>query len=188
MNRRGFTIIELLVVIVVLVILASVTTTAYIVYQDRAITNQARSLSSAVKAGSERYFTKNNEYPSAQSLFGGTPTGAAPASYQAASDTINVSASLLGNNKVPFVPCAGASCTFTDKAKVYFLTKPQSAPAVQQQYVISGCTFTFPATDTGSASFLLTYWDTDKNSWIYVRSNNGALTTSDATSCPFSSS
>ena len=175
-------------VIIIIGILIAITTVTYTSYQDRAVDSQARSIANAVKAGSERYFTKNNEYPSAQTLYGDTPDGSTPSSYQAASDAIDVATSVLDNTKVKFLPCAGGSCTFTDTEKVYYLTKPDANPTSQQQYTISGCTFTFPAADTGSASYVMAYWNQKESQWIYNRSNNGSVTTSSTTSCPFSSS
>lgn len=192
--KRGFTAVELIVVVSVLVILTAIGVSSYITYQKQAVDSQAKSIANAVATGAERYYDNNNEYPSAQVVFGSAPTGSIPASYATASQKLGVSTIVLDNSNVDLLPCAGTSALCTpatlNKSRVYYLTKSDPPASTAQAYTITlptstSCTFTFPTTETGSMSYLLLYWSNTDNTWKRVRSNKGGITTSDTTNCPF---
>ncbi len=196
MRSRGFTIIEVLVVIGVIAVLAGIVTSTFIVYQDRSYDAQAKSLAASIRSAAERYFTRNNEYPSAAQLFGGTPTGSVPSNLGTASQLLDVPLSTLNGNYVKLLPCAGASATCTpstglDETKVYYLTKADTDGTTARAYSIltapgSGtCTYTHPATETIRESYIIAYWSNDANIWKISRSNNGNVATSDGFWCPF---
>ncbi len=63
MNKRGFTIVELLIVIVVIAILAAISVVAYSGIQTRARDSQRSSDISAIKKALELYKINNNGYP-----------------------------------------------------------------------------------------------------------------------------
>ena len=190
--KRGFTIVELVVVVSVLVILSGIGISSYTVYRNQGIDSQARSIATAVVSGAERYYNANNEYPSAQVVFGSAPTGSVPASYTTASSVLGVPKDVLDNTTVDLLPCAGTSAVCTpstlNKARVYYLTKSDPPAATAQTYSVTlptstTCTFTFPATETGSMSYLLVFWSNTDNTWKRVRSNKGGITTSNTTNC-----
>lgn len=131
--KRGFTIIELLVVITVIAILVGITMGSLYEYENRANDSRAQAIASAVRDGAERYYDNNNEYPSADLLFGGAPTGSMPASYSATASALGISADILDSSRVKFIPCSGNSCTFTDRSKVYYLTKADGDGTAQRQ-------------------------------------------------------
>lgn len=184
--KRGFTLIELLVVITVISILVAITTISYYAHLNRASDNQAISIADAVRAGAERYYANNNEYPLASIVFGATPTGAAPASYTTASSVLGVSQDVLNNTRVKFVPCAGAVCTFTanDQSDVYYLTKDAADGTAQRQYTIGSCVYTLPTTEDGALSYFIIYYSKQYGQWRVSKSAHGLATTSDTFWCP----
>lgn len=82
-NRRGFTIVELLIVIVVIGILAAITIVAYNGVQDRARNGQRLSDMSAIVKALEIYKVQNGKYPDPQgNIAGGWESSAmAPTSF-----------------------------------------------------------------------------------------------------------
>jgi len=186
--KRGFTIIELLVVITVIAILVGITMVSLTEYENRANDSRAQAITSAVRDGAERYYDNNNEYPSAALLFGGTPTGSVPASYSATADALDLSADILDSSRIKFLPCSGDSCNFTDKSKVYYLTKTDADGTAQRQYTIDGCTFTLPTSEDGALSYVISYYSNQDGYWVTGRSAHGMPTTSDPSLCPFKES
>ncbi len=192
MKRRGFTIIELLVVVAAITILVAISVSAYESYQKRSFDAQAVALAAAVKSGAERYYATNNEYPLASTLFGGTPTGNPPATFTSASTILNVPSSNLNTDNLKFTPCAGTgvcSAGSANTSKVYYVTKDSSDGTAQRQYTITigstSCTFTFPTTESGALSFILMYYSYQSRNWIVSRSDRGDVTTSNTTNCGF---
>lgn len=196
MNNRGFTIIEILVVIGVIAILAGIVSSSFAMYQDRSYDAQARGLAAAIRSSAERYYSRNNEYPSANQLFGGTPTGNTPASYETARQLLDVPVSNLNGTNVKLLPCAGASSTCTPAAgltetRVYYLTKTDTDGTAARAYSIltapggGTCTYTFPTTENIRESYIIAYWSNQDNIWKIAKSSYGSPATSDAFWCPF---
>ena len=69
MNRRGFTIVELLVVFVVLAILASIAVLKYIDLRNHAIVADVQSELNAVRLAAYNYWADKNAFPPDAGLF-----------------------------------------------------------------------------------------------------------------------
>jgi prepilin-type N-terminal cleavage/methylation domain-containing protein len=182
--KRGFTLIEVMIVIVVISILATVSVVVFTQYQNRAATAQMKSLAAAVYSGAERYFDANNEYPSAQLLYNAAPSCTGTPSYATTYAQIDVPINTLNGSSTHLQPYAGSNCSW-DKKLVYYLTKTTADGTTARSYVFGSCTYTFPTTDNGAVSFLLVYWSSEENVWKVIRSNNGNVATSNTTTCPF---
>lgn len=74
-NRRGFTIVELLIVIVVIGILAAITIVAYNGVQARAQDSHRLAEMNKLRKGLEVYFTLNGQYPQCNGADSCTSTG-----------------------------------------------------------------------------------------------------------------
>lgn len=196
MKNRGFTMIEVLVVIGVIAILAGIVATSLAMYQDRSYDAQARGLAAAIRSSAERYFSRNNEYPSAAQLFGGTPTGNIPTSYETARQILDVPTSNLNAANVKLLPCAGASSTCTPAAglnetRVYYLTKADTDGTAARAYSIltapggGTCTYTHPSTENIRESYIIAFWSNQDNIWKVSKSSQGNVATSDGFWCPF---
>lgn len=72
--RKGFTLVELLVVIVVISILASIITVSYIGTKNQARGEKTKTNAASVKKVAEAYYTKNNVYPTQVAQFSTTYT------------------------------------------------------------------------------------------------------------------
>lgn len=70
-SRKGFTIVELLIVIVVIAILATISIVAYTGIQDRARTSSAQTAASNSIKKIELYYVDYGSYPSAPSILTG---------------------------------------------------------------------------------------------------------------------
>lgn len=178
--NRGFTIIEVLVVVGAIAILTTLVAFGADALVDRAYNSEARSMLFAVKNGLEKYYSNNNEYPSAASLAGGGDgRNLSDAQYAAIAATLGMSAGTLKTANYKFVPCSvsGSPCTMTDsgdRRHIVYMTKTPSdiASNVARTYVApsSGCTYTLPVptvtSEAGYATYYLAYRDpTDTNWW-----------------------
>lgn len=185
--KRGFTIIELIVVVTVIGILAAISIASYATYKSQAADSTGESVASIVKAGVERYYTANNEYPLPSQLGAGA-AGAVPSSYTTAAQLLNTSVTSFDKSSIKFTPCADdVSCSGTNlnKQRVYYLTKSTQTETIARNFVYGGCTYTLPASEVGAQSFLIAYWSNKYNTWNFARSDRGSPTTSDGFWCPF---
>jgi len=81
MSRRGFTLIELMMVVIVVGILASMALPQYTKTKERTYWREAQDILGAIYAGEQTYFTGNNSYyaPGTWStIFMDNPNGATP--------------------------------------------------------------------------------------------------------------
>lgn len=181
-----------MIVVVVIIVLSTIAVLGYEQTQNQANDASASALASVVKAGAERHYTDNNEYPLPFQLTGGTPdVNAPPASYAAAASELSTNASMLANNSAKLVPCISACSNATfNKAYVYYLGKSAATTTTVSNYTFTSstgttCTYTLPTSDAGGMSYLLAYWSSERGNWDVARSTKGNPTTSDTTNCKF---
>lgn len=74
-NKRGFTLVELLIVIVVIAILAAISIVAYNGIQDRARSSSGKALAGTVVTKVESWNTIESTYPTYAQLIGNTGDG-----------------------------------------------------------------------------------------------------------------
>lgn len=190
--QRGFTLIEVMVVVAVLIIISTLSVFGFNQYRIRASDGQGRTLAATLKAGAERYYGTNNEYPSAQILFtsGGAtaPSCTTAPSYTNSATKLNVGASTLDGSPNKLQPYAGANCTW-EQNKVYYLTKTTTDANATRAYTFAGCTYTLADTTNGDAgaSALIAYYSRQNSLWHVMKSDKGIVTTSDGFWCPFRS-
>lgn len=111
MKRRGFTIIELIIVIIVIGILSTLTIVVFSQYQKQAQDNVRKSDATTVADGLEKYYSKNGEYPSCSQLTGSP------------SSVTGTGGALQGVNPDALVS-PGASAGTTNSIKCQDLTSP----------------------------------------------------------------
>jgi prepilin-type N-terminal cleavage/methylation domain-containing protein len=181
--KRGFTLIELVIVMVIIGILAGVLIFNYSAYEKRSFDGEAKSIAATVKSAAERYYTRNNEYPSAQTLYGSTPSCTVAPNYQTVSNTLDIPIQTINASHTSLRPYAGADCTW-DTTKVYYITKTSTDGTSVRTNTLTSCTYTFPATDNGSASFLIFYYSNQDGYWHILSSNYGDVSNTGA-SCAF---
>ncbi len=189
--KRGFTIVELLIVIAILGALTVISAFSYTQVYKRANDGEKKSLISLVRAGAEKYYATNNEYPLATAVHGAALTGSPPASYATASSVLNVSLTALKDSKVKLVACGATqtACKTNNLSteQVYYYTKSTQASTAAEVITTvaagSDCAFTFPASETGALAYLIAY--IQDNQLRVITSNNGTVQTSDNFWCAF---
>ena len=176
--NRGYTIIELVVVISVLAILITMAAFGTSTAIDRGRNSEAKSKLLAIKSALEKYYAKNNEYPSAESLAnGGDGRNLSDAQYNTIASTLDISKDVLKGGSYKFVPCvvSGSPCTITqnDSRAIIYMTRMASdvSSNVQRAYTTpsSGCDYRFLKADTsneyGYTAFFLSYRDPTNSDW-----------------------
>lgn len=190
--KRGFTLVELLIVISVIVILTALSISAYDLTQKEAEDGAAEALISTIKSGAEKYYTTNNEYPVASAVHGGAVTGSPPANYTAASQYFGIPIANLDGSRFKLTACTPqlAACK-TDaltKTRVYYFTKQTQTSTTAEVIGTAagtGCAYTFAAADTGALGYVLAYWSAMDKQWKIIKSSRGTVTTSNTSTCPF---
>lgn len=204
--KRGFTIIEIIVVITVLGILTTLAVFGSNAMLERANNSEAESKIATLRSALEKYYSANNEYPSASSLVGsGNGRNLTNAQYDTMAATLKVNVDVLRNGTYKFVPCANGSslcCTMNgsnecdlsaDGETRYImyvtrnLTHATNGTALTFKAPVSGCTYGFPQSqttlDNGYAGYYLMYRNyTDTNwwtSWRVFSSDKGKHTRGD---------
>ncbi len=189
MKQRGFTLVELLVVAIIIAIIAGVSAVGYIQYQNKSSDSQASTLSRVIANAADHYYNQNLEYPTATQLLGASPSNNAPTSGQYANiaSFLNIPQDSIKNGKFSIFPCSG-TCTLsnTNGDYVFYITKGTAAGSAKT-YPISdnGCVFTFPSNENDGVSYFIAYKPKETGNWVYIRSSNGDVATSDSFWCPF---
>lgn len=205
--KRGFTIVELALVIVLIAILTTLGMFGASSLTAQSRTAEAKSEMMIIKSALEKYYAKNNEYPSAQQLASGSGDGRnlTDAQYNNIASLLSVNKNVLKGGSYSFMPCWTGStvccvpigvhaCTFpaSDNKYIVYMTRTASDVAagnVERTYraTSSGCAYTFPAPATpaenGYSAYFLMYFDqTDPSTWTQSRvftSDNGRTTRGD---------
>lgn len=99
MNKRGFTIVELLIVIVVIAILAAISIVAYNGIQNRGKASASQSLASQVAKKIEIFNTTESKYPTGTELRNNTGAGTANNPAEAKLDDSTVVVDRSGTNE-----------------------------------------------------------------------------------------
>lgn len=189
--KKGFTIVELLVVTVVIVILATILTLAYLGYQKQAAAKQGESMARLVASGAEKYFATNNEYPSVNQL-ASNGDGKAISNFTTVSTYLASPADIFQNTNWTFTPCAASATTYctiasTDTNRVFYFSKTTSSVATVTFTFPSpwSCSIQFPSAETGSTAFAVAYANpTNISNLVLLKSSNGTVTISSGT-CSF---
>lgn len=174
-TKSGFTIVEVLVVCVILVIMAGVGAVVYTTIRGDASANQAKGMLTVARAGLERYYTKNGEYPDAATLSSNASDvfNMTNVQYNQAAAMLNTTAAALKNSDFKFVPCsAGAMCTNirndnSSNGYVLYITRDIGADSLHLVSVgsctveLAGATSTDTSGNsvdaTGPSSYILVY-------------------------------
>ncbi len=148
-NKRGFTIVELLIVIVVIAILAAISIVAYNGIQNRGKTSAGAALAGQIVKKAEAYNTIQSSYPTAAELIGNYDKGTTTASTKTqeaklddATAVISLTAAATGttysttlsdgNKKVAVFGCAAG-------LNVYYYDYTPSTAAMQTVKAGAGC-------------------------------------------------
>src|SRR5690349_15744508 len=104
--KRGFTLVEVLIVVSVITILAAISVGVYTAQERSAAASQAETMVSIVAAAAEKYYSINNEYPNVNTLRGSSSNGTTmtAADYTNAATILGVSSSSLSVSKFKLVP------------------------------------------------------------------------------------
>lgn len=196
--QRGLTIVELIVVITVISILVGLSVFGARAFQDNAVDGQAKSMVTILTSALERYHSKNNEYPTAAQLFGGTPNGLPPSNYNAAAQLLDLNVSNFSTNDVKFMPCTvpGAmysGCTYSNYSgwvagidKVKYMTKASGETDIAKQIfvgspngpgtAVANCEIVIRASIHYSSTYVLAYWSREESKVKFVKSAKGEAT------------
>jgi len=165
--RRGFTLIEVMVVVGIIIILAAISTTAYIQQQNRASSEKGKGIAEVVVSGAEKYYALNGQYPLSSSL---TTVGSAATAFSTNADS-------LQGSGFTFYGCPASACNSSVTTRFYYVTRLAQTTAVASANTIGPCTVTLDATsDTltnGASMFFVAYYDPFSSSWIYKKGENG---------------
>ena len=141
--KKGFTIVELLVVIVVIGILAAITVVSYSGVTSKARTAQAQSNANSVRQVADIYYTDNGYYPATLVAFAsGSTTTKLPSSVSVISELTTLDAT---NGQTAISWACTDSCSNATGGRIQYWNFTSSAKVVI--YVgaaTSGSTFTRP--------------------------------------------
>lgn len=195
--KRGFTLVELLVVLAVITVLVSVGVAGYSAIRKDAADAQGRSMVASLTSALNRYYGKNNEYPLASDLFGGSPNGSAPSNYNAAANVLSMNTSNFKTSSVYFLPCSinmgstapGSSCSYgyygtmaaTDAVR--YITKDIANNTAERSYIVQSpngpgtspeyCEIVFRSDTPSRSVYVMAYWSNAEYKVKFVKSSQG---------------
>jgi len=145
MKRRGFTLIELMVVIAIIIILAAIAIPNYLTMTARAKRSRVASDFAALATAFETYRTDWNEYPKQASVGNITTVGgAAYNEVTGKGTTIKNSGTTAGGETAPI--------TYMTENVLKSMVNPYSTkPTDQYQYISDGATWTLSAATLDTA-------------------------------------
>ena len=191
--KHGFTVVELIIVVAVISILISISTFGASALLKTSQAAEGKSEMNIMKSALEKYYAKNNEYPSMAQLAGsGNGRALTDTQYKSISTLLGVSMDTLKGGRYNFMPCwvsgsicctmnAQNECSFlaTDTKYLIYMTRTASDVAagnVARTYrgLGVGCAYTFPAPATpqenGYSAYFLMYYDpSDTDTWTAGR-------------------
>lgn len=196
--KRGFTIVELIIVVAVIGILSGIALTTFNQYRNRAADTQAKTMVSVLTSALDRYYSKNNEYPTAEQLFGGAPNGGFPSNYTAAAQLLGLNTSSFTGPNAKFMPCSYpggypiSNCTYSDYSgwvrgldEVKYITKANGEEMTDKSYIVAspngpgtataGCELVYRPTIHPNSVYVITYWSRIEQKIKFVKSNNGEV-------------
>ncbi len=194
--KRGFTIVELAVVVTVIGILVGLSVFAYNQLQERSADAQTKSMVAVLTSALNSYYAKNNEYPTAAQLFGGTPNGGYPASYSTAASLLNLNTSAFTSKHAKFMPCAGSggmssACSYENLGwvggieNVKYITKNAGETSLEKQYFVASpngpgtalayCELVMRPTIEPTSVYVITYWSREETKVKFVKSEMGEV-------------
>lgn len=196
--NRGFTLVELIIVIAVITILSGIGIVSFTVVRNQASDSDAESMASTLTSALNSYYGKNNEYPLATELYGGTTTSVPPSSYSAAATLLNVNQTIFSTSSNKFLPCSaagtsstvcshGTSSAISDKDKVKYITKVSGQTSAISYYVyspngpstgIEQCEIILPDTADPRSAYVITYFSREENKVKFVKSAQGSASMS----------
>lgn len=195
--KRGFTLVEILIVVIVLSIVAGIVTVSYTAIRNDAADSQAQTMVSLLNASLDKYYSTNNQYPLAADLFGGNPNGTVPSSYSTAAQLLGVSESVFKQGDIRFMPCSSTGgsmssvCSYQNLSwvggieNVKYITKSSGELNVEKQYFVASpngpntaveqCEIVIRNTIEPSSVYVMTYWSREEQKVKFVKSTKGEV-------------
>lgn len=185
-STSGFTIVELLVVCIVMAIIATIGTMAFIGYQNQSRASQGASMANIIKAGAEKYFNENGEYPNADQLATSPPTTTDVAK---SAKVLSTSEAALTTSNFTFCVLGTTNCSLsaTDNTKkVFYFVRakdetnglPINLPSINSS---ASCSVTISSTSSpetnGPTAYATAFYSPEATQWLVQKSNHGGVTT-----------
>lgn len=179
--RKGFTIVEVMVVVAIIIILAAIGTTAYVQQQNKASSEKGKGIAEVIISGADKYYAANGEYPLSSSL---TTVDSAATAFSTTPDS-------LQGAGYTFFGCNGA-CSSSITSRVYYVTRLAQTTTTASTNNLGPCTVTLNSNTSdpvlnGASMFFVAYYDPFTSSWIYKKGETGPGSISiSGTGCAFS--
>lgn len=180
--KKGFTIVEVMVVVAIIIILAAIGTTAYVQQQNKVSSEKGKGIAEVIISGADKYYAANGEYPLSSSL---TTVDSAATAFSTTADS-------LQGAGYTFYGCPASACNQSITSRFYYVTRLAQTTTGASSNTIGPCTVTLNSNTTdpvlnGASMFFVAYYDPFSSSWIYKKGETGPGSISIAgTGCAFS--
>ena len=154
-NRRGFTIVELIVVITVIAILATISIFAFGHFQEQGRDSKRLAEATAIAASLEKYYDENGEYPGCSSLTTNATTVTGTSGPLKGLDQSSLIAPKASSGTTNSLSCSD----LTDGASDYYAYVGDGSPECQT---------------TSCLQFTLKYWDEESQTVKSIQSKRRA--------------